>query len=98
MMLQYCDTNHILLYKTKPVKVVEAKNENGLKFAPLFSGVCFSRKVECDHEKKNVQINNVGQYVQFSSKWYHQGHFNDVIGKVFVTAQLFARPSTSIEG
>ena len=97
MMLQYCDTNLMHVYKTKPVKVVDA-NENGLNFTPLCDGICFWRKVECDHGKKNLQINNVGHYVQIPSKWYHEGYFNDVIGKVFVTAQLFERPSTSIEG
>ncbi len=32
------------------------------------------------------------------SKWYHQGYFDDVLGKVIVQAQLFARPSIAPEG
>ena len=40
MMLQYCDTNLMHVYKTKPVKVVDA-NENGLNFTPLCDGICF---------------------------------------------------------
>jgi hypothetical protein len=55
--------------KSKPFieEVVDA-NEHGLNFAPLCDGFCFTRKKECDHKKKNVQINNVGKYVQFPSK------------------------------
>jgi hypothetical protein len=103
-LLEYCDSNLLLMFKTKPVK--ESKpaneegvdaNENGPNFAPLCDGFCFTKKWECDHEKKNVQINNVGKYVQFPSKWYHQRYFNDVLGKVIVQAQLFARPSIAPE-
>jgi hypothetical protein len=79
-LLEYCDSDLVLVFKTKPVKqskcandeVVDA-NENGLNFAPLCNSFCFTKKKECDHEKKNVQCNKVGKYVQFSSKWYHQG-------------------------
>jgi hypothetical protein len=78
-------------------EIVDA-NENGLNFAPLCNSFCFTKKKGCDHKKKNVQINNVGKYVQFPSKWYHQGYFNDVLGKVVVQAQLFARPSIAPEG
>jgi hypothetical protein len=99
-LLEYCDSNLVLLFKMKPVKenkcaneeVVDA-NKNGLTFAPLCNSFCFTKMKECDHKKKNVQINNVGKYVQFPSKWYHQGYFNDVWGKVVVQVQLFARPS-----
>jgi hypothetical protein len=73
-------------------------NGNGLNFAPLCKNFCFTKQKECDHKKKNVQMNNVGEYVQFPSKWYHQGYFNDVLGKVVAQAQLFARPSIAPEG
>ena len=84
-LLEYCDSNLVLMFKTKPVKeskcaneeVVDA-NENGLNFAPLCNSFCFTKKKECDQ--------NVGDYVQFPSKWYHQGYFNDVLGKVIVQA------------
>jgi hypothetical protein len=55
------------------------------------------QKKECDHKKKKIQINNVGGYVQFPSKWFNQGYFNDVLGKVVVQAQLVARPSITPE-
>ncbi len=93
------------MFKTKPVKESKRANDedvdangNGLNFAPLCNSSCFTKKKECDHEKKTVQINNVGEYVQFPSKWYHQGYFSDVLGKVVVQAQLFARPSIAPEG
>jgi hypothetical protein len=105
MLLEYFDSNLVLVFKTKPVKeskrtneeVVDA-NENGLKFAPQCNSFCFTKKKEYDHEKKNVQINNVDKYVRFPSKWYHQGYFNDVLGKVVVQVQLFARPSIAPDG
>jgi hypothetical protein len=66
--------------------------------APLCNGFCFTREVICNHEKKIVPINNVGQYVLFPSKWFHQGFYNSDSVKVFVQAQLIARHSISIEG
>ncbi len=50
-------------------------------------------KNKCDHEISNVQINNLGDYVLFPSVWYHQGYFNDCGDMIYITAQLFARPS-----
>jgi hypothetical protein len=104
-LLEYCNSNGIFVFKTKPVKetkrahdeVIDASG-NGLTFAPLCNSLCFTKKNEWDHEKKKVPINNVCKYVQFPSKWYHQGYFNDVLGKVIVQAQLFARPSIAPEG
>jgi hypothetical protein len=74
-LLEYCNRNLLLLFKTKLVKeskrtndeVVDA-NGNGLNFAPLCNSFCFTKKKECDHKKKKVQINNVSRYVQFPSK------------------------------
>ncbi len=50
-LLEYCDRNLVLLFKTKPVKeskhasdeVVDA-NRNGLNFAPLCNSFCFTKK------------------------------------------------------
>ncbi len=71
-LLKYCDSNLLLMFNTKPVKeskpaneeIVDA-NENGLNFAPLCDGFCFTKKKECDHKKKNIQINNVGKKSNF---------------------------------
>jgi hypothetical protein len=60
-LLEYCDSNLVLVFKTKPVKeskhtneeVVDA-NENGLNFAPLCNSFCFTKKKEYYQEKKNV--------------------------------------------
>jgi hypothetical protein len=71
-LLKYCDSNLIFVFKTKPVKeskhtndeVVDA-NGNGLIFASLCTSFCFTKKKECDHEKKKVQINNVVKMFNF---------------------------------
>jgi hypothetical protein len=65
----------------------------GLNFAPKCDNFCFTRKTVCDHIKNNVLINNLGDYVVFPSKCFHQGYFNSDSDMVYVTCQLFARPS-----
>jgi len=76
---------------------IEQTDENEINFAPLCTPACLGKYSGCVHEQKKVQINTLGQYVLFPSKWYHQGHYNDCSGMVFVTAQLFARPGISPE-
>ncbi len=48
-------------------------------------------------KRRRSKSKNFGKYVQFPSKWYHHGYFNDVLGKVVVQAQLYARPSIAPE-
>jgi hypothetical protein len=97
---EYCHNPNVpLFYREKHVKgsmqdaSSEETDENGINFAPLCTTLCFGKSSGCGHEHKKVQINTVGQYVLFSSKWYHKGFYNDHSGMVFVTAQLFTRPS-----
>jgi hypothetical protein len=101
-LVEYCHNPNIpLFYWEKHVKgsmqyaSSEETDENGINFAPLCTTLCFGKSSGCGHEHKKVQINTVGQYVLFPSKWYHRGYNNDRSGMVFVTAQLFARPSIS---
>ena len=68
----------------------------GIIFAPKCDNFCFTRKAVCDHIKNTVPINNLGDYVVFPSKCFHQGYFNTDSDMVYVTAQLFARPTISI--
>jgi hypothetical protein len=63
---------------------------NGLNLAPHCPDSCFLRKEEYDHKKAHVQLNNLGNYVHFLSRCYHQGYYHD---RIVITAQLFARPS-----
>jgi len=101
-LVEYCHNSNVpLFYKEKHVQdsmqdgSTEKTDENGINFAPLCTPACLGKYSGCVHEKKKVQINTLGQYVLFPSKWYHQGYYNDRTGMVFVTAQLFARPSIS---
>jgi hypothetical protein len=101
-LVEYCNnTNVPLFYWEKHVRVsmqdgsTEETDENGINFAPLCTPACLKKYSGCVHEQKKVQINTVYQYVLFPSKWYHQGYYNDRSSMVFVTAQLFARPSIS---
>jgi len=65
----------------------------GLNFGPKCDNFCFTRKTVCEHIKKNVPINNLGDYVVFPSNCFHQGYFNSDSEMIYVTAQLFARPT-----
>ena len=75
---------------------LNAFNGTELNFAPKCGHFCFTRKTVCDHIKNNVHLNNVGDYVIFPSKCFHQGYFNSELDMIYVTAQLFARPTISI--
>jgi len=81
---------------TERVSRVTAVEGTGLNFAPKCNNFCFTSRTVCDHIKNNVPINNLGDYVLFPSKCFHQGYFNSNVDMVFVTAQLFARPTISI--
>jgi hypothetical protein len=70
---------------TARVKPVEG---TGIIFAPMCDNFCFTREAVCDHIKNTVPINNLGDYVNFPSKCFHQGYFNDS-DTVYVTAQLY---------
>ena len=63
---------------------------------PSVTIFCFTRKAVCDHIKNNVPINNLGDYVVFSSNCFHQGYFNSDSDMVYVTAQLFGRSTIGI--
>ncbi len=65
----------------------------GLNYAPKCDNFCFTRKTVCDHIMNNAPINNLGDYVVFPSNCFHQGYFNSDSDMVYVTGQLFARPS-----
>jgi hypothetical protein len=78
---------------TARVKPVEG---TGIIFAPMCDNFCFTREAVCDHIKNTVPINNLGDYFVFPSKCFHQGYFNTDSDTVYVTAQLFARPTISI--
>jgi hypothetical protein len=82
--------------KRKAIKDNEPIIENGLNFAPLCNTMCFAKMTICLREKKMVPLNNGGQYVLFSSKFFHQGFYNKESGKIFVQAQYFCRHSISI--
>jgi hypothetical protein len=82
---------------TRPTNYhLNAFNGTELNFALKCGHFCFTRNTVCDHIKNNVHLNNVGNYVVFPSKCFHQGYFNSELDMIYVTAQLFARPTISI--
>jgi len=75
---------------TERVSRVTAVEGTGLNFAPKCDNFCFISRTVCQHIKNNVPISNLGDYVVFPSKCFHQGYFKSNSDMVFVTAQLFA--------
>jgi hypothetical protein len=56
----------------------ECSDNNRLNVAKDCMYSCFlGTKKKYDHEISNVQINNLGDYVLFPSKWYYQVFFKD---------------------
>jgi hypothetical protein len=72
-------------------------NGIGLNFPPKCNHFCFTGKTVCDHIKNNVNLNNLGDYVVFPSKCFHQEYVNSESDMIYVTAQLFARPTIIID-
>jgi hypothetical protein len=74
-------------------------NDNGLNFLPECKDACFvgKKNIGCGHICKNVQINEAGEYILFPSQCWHHGYFNEESNKIFITAQLFARPTINEE-
>jgi hypothetical protein len=72
----------------------ESGDNNGLNLAKDCTYSCFLvTKKKCNHKVLNVQINNLGDFVLFQSVWYYQGYFKEHGDMIYITAQLFARPS-----
>jgi hypothetical protein len=65
------------------------------QFLPECTDDCLKggKKIESGHRQKYVWINSVGECIVFPSTCWHHGYYNDDANKVFITAQLFARPS-----
>ena len=74
-------------------------NDNGLNILPKCKDDCFVSKkiIRCGHICKNVQINEDGEYILFPSQCWHYGYFNEEFNKIFITAQLFTRPTINEE-
>ena len=72
-------------------------DDNGLMFAPSChpkndtAQKCFdaSNNKICQHQIEQVSLNELGQYVQFPSRWWHRGYYAITSGVMYITAQLF---------
>jgi hypothetical protein len=84
--------------KAPPEDIVpQMQDDNGLIFGPSCVGDCFTKELECNHERIKVHLNEVGEYVLFPSLWWHHGYYDiQSEDKVIYTAQLFATPCSYI--
>ncbi len=60
---------------------------------------CFtsSNNKQCDHNVTTVELDEVGDYVVFSSRFYHRGYYRIASNKTYFTAQLFCKVSENCE-
>ncbi len=76
---------------------VQDVNDNGLNFLPECNNACFvgKKNIGCTHLRRYVRINKLGDYVLFTSHFWHHGYFNDESDKHFITAQLLTKRTIS---
>jgi hypothetical protein len=88
----------------KPFHEKEQIDENltGISFGPNCVGSCFTHCIfaslldkRCDHVWGEINLSEVGDYVVFSSSFFHRGYFPQDSKNVVVTAQLFASSNGS---
>jgi hypothetical protein len=71
--------------------------------APMCKGdrddKCFtsSNNKHCDHSVTTVKLDEVGDYLVFSSRFYHRGYYRITSNKTYYTAQLFCKATESFK-
>jgi hypothetical protein len=71
------------------------RDGNGIMLAPMCKGdgddKCFtsSNNNQCDHNVTTIELDEVGDYVVFPSRFYHRGYYRIASNKTYHTAQLF---------
>jgi hypothetical protein len=60
---------------------------------------CFtsSKDKQCDHNVNTAELDEVGDYVVFFSRFYHCGYYRIASNKTYYTAQLFCKVSENRE-
>jgi hypothetical protein len=70
---------------------------NGIMLAPMCRGdgdeKCFtsSNHKQCDHNVTTIELDEVGDFVVFPSRFYHRGYYRIASNKTYYTAQLFCK-------
>ena len=76
---------------------------NGIMFAPMckadVDSKCFTSSNDkiCEHNVNAVELDIVGDYVVFPSRWYHRGYYTIASNMTYYTAQLFCKISDNLE-
>ncbi len=72
-------------------------DSNGIMLAPMCRGdgneKCFisSNDKQYDHNLTTVDLDEVGDFVVFSSRFYHREYYRIASNKTYYTAQLFCK-------
>jgi hypothetical protein len=76
---------------------------NGIMLAPMCrvdgDEKCFtsSNDKQCDHNVTTVELDEVGDFVVFPSRFYHCGYYRIASNKTYYTAKLFCKVSENCE-
>ena len=76
---------------------------NGIMFAPMckadVDSKCFTSTNEkvCEHKVNAIELDMVGDFVVFPSRFYHCGYYRIVPNMTYYTAQLFCKISDNPE-
>jgi len=72
-------------------------------FAPMckadVDSKCFTSSNDkiCEHNVNAVELDMVGDYIVFPSRWYHRGYYTIASNMTYSTAQLFCKISDNPE-
>jgi hypothetical protein len=83
------------------LELFQIRGDNGIMLAPMCKGdgdeKCFtsSNDKHCDHNVTNVKLDEVGDYLVFSLRFYHRGYYRISSNKTYYTAQLFCKVTES---
>ena len=76
---------------------------NGIMFAPMckadVDSKCLTSSNDkiCEHNVNAVELDMVGDYVVFPSRWYHRGYYTIASNMTYYAAQLFCKISDNPE-
>ncbi len=79
------------------------RDGNGIMLAPMCKAdgddKCFtsSNDKQCDHNVTTIELDEVGDYIVFPSRFYHRGYYRIASNKTYYTAQLFCKVSENPE-
>jgi hypothetical protein len=93
----------LCLFLDQTPNIDKSSDGNGIMFAPMckadVDSKCFTSRNEkvCDHKVNADELDTVGDFVVFPSRFYHRGYYRIASYMTYYTAQLFCKISDKPE-